>query len=68
MSLGVPTSDFVTVLNSKGMVKMLTLEMFTAVQIMRPFWTKRLSCVSKQCQTRAVDDEEFNCISSSLLH
>lgn len=47
---------------------MLTLEMFTAVQIMRPFWTKRLSCVSKHNQTRAVDDEEFNCISSSLLH
>lgn len=42
--------------------------MFTAVQIMRPFWTKRLSCVSKHCQTRAMDDEEFNCISSSLLH
>lgn len=47
---------------------MLTLEMFTAVQIMRPFCRKRLSCVSKHNQTRAMDDEEFNCISSSLLH
>lgn len=47
---------------------MLTLEMFTAVQIMRPFWTKSLSCVSKHSQTRAMDDKEFNCISSSLLH
>lgn len=48
---------------------MLTLkEMFTAVQIMRPFWTTRLSCVSKHYQTRAMDDEEFNFISSSLLH
>lgn len=50
-------------------MKMLTLkEMFTAVQIMRPFWTKRLSCVLKHCQTRAMDDEDFNFISSSLLH
>lgn len=51
------------------MVKMLTLkDMFTAVQIMRPFWTKRLSCVLKHYQTRAMDDEDFSIISSSLLH